>query len=357
MRRSMLGFLVASLLAGTVSEALPLSDRSSEPERQYRLGVSLQQEGRMAGAIEAFRACLRLDPMRAEAYARLRESYSHGRTVDRLAVELRQRVDQDGTDFVSWNLLGVLNAKLGRWSEAVAALERAVQLQSKDVDAWTNLGWLSLELKQVDKAREAFGRALALDPGYGRAHAGMAGLYAEEGGDYDKAIEEYRLALAAEPDNPAYLYDLGWAYYRKGMSDRALEILTRASALSPDDAAGRAKIGWARLRRKEYRTAIEEFQQALRLEPTYAFARFGLARALQAEGHLDAAMVEYKRAWRESKNDLYLIYLLGVYLQRGFWVILLAVVLGMMVALVWLLRRRAIPQSASQRSEGKPGEG
>jgi tetratricopeptide (TPR) repeat protein len=352
-RRLVLVFLVASLLAGEASEARPLPDRSGEPERQLRLGVSLQQEGRMAEAIEAFRTCLRLDPMRAEAYARLREAYGHGRTVDQLVAELRQRVDQDDTDFVSWNLLGVLNAKLGRWSDAVAALERAVGLQSNDIDAWTNLGWLSSELKQVNKAREAFGRALALDPGSGRAHAGMAGLYAEEGGDYDKAIEEYRLALAAEPDNPAYLYDLGWAYYRKGKTDGALEILTRALALRPDDAAGRTKIGWARLRRKEYRTAIEEFQQALRLERTYAFARFGLARALQAEGHLDAAMVEYKQAWRESKNDLYLIYVLGLYLQRSFWIILLAVVLGMMLALVWLLRRRAIPQSPGLGRESK----
>ena len=207
-------------------------------------------------------------------------------------------------------------------------------------------------MKQVDKAREAFRRALALDPGYARAHAGVAGLYAEEGGDFEKAIEEYRLALTAEPDNPAYLYDMGWAYYRKGMTNRALEILTRASVLSPDDPAGRAKIGWVRLRRKEYRAAIGEFQQALRLQPSYAFARFGLARALQGEGRRNEAMVEYKRAWRESNNDLYLIYVLGLYLQQGLWTIVLAVVSGMVVTLVWLLRRgRPIPQS----SEPSPG--
>ncbi|MGH7409901.1 MAG: tetratricopeptide repeat protein, partial [Candidatus Methylomirabilis sp.] len=261
-------------------------------------------------------------------------------------------VEQDGGDFVSWNLLGILHAKGGRWSDSMAAFERAVQREPRDVDAWTNLGWLSSELKQNQKAREAFGRALALDPGYGRAHAGMAGLYAEEQGDYDKAIEGYQRALLAEPDNPAFLYDMGWAYYRKGMTDRALELLERAMALNPDDASGRAKVGWVRFRQKEYKAAIEEFQRALRLEPAYAFARFGLARALQAEGRSDAAMVEYKRAWRESKNDLYLIYLLSLYLQRGLWIIVVAVGLGMALTLVWLLRRRPLSQE-SERAASK----
>jgi tetratricopeptide (TPR) repeat protein len=144
---------------------------------------------------------------------------------------------------------------------------------------------------------------------------------------------------------------MGWAYYRKGMTDRALEVLTRASVLAPDDPAGRAKVGWARLRLKDYGAAIEEFQQALRQQPTYAFARFGLARALQAEGRNDSAMAEYKRAWRESRNDLYLIYVLGLYLQRSLFVILLAVALGMILTLVWLFRRKAVPQASQSAGE------
>ncbi len=351
MRRSLLVVMVLLLLTEHAWGALALADRSDEADRQYRLGMRLQQEGRIPLAIEAFRGSLRLDPTRARGYARLREAYSRGQTGDQLMAELRQQTDQDSSDFISWNLLGVLYAKQGRWGDAMAALQRAVQQEPRDVDAWTSLGWLSAELRRRDLAREAFGRALVLDPGYGRAHAGMAGLYAEEGANYDKAIEEYELALLAEPDNPAYLYDMGWVYYRKGMTDRALEILARASTLSPDDPAGRAKIGWARLRRKEYPAAIGEFQQALRADPTYAFARFGLARALQAVGRGDAAAAEYKRAWRESKNDIYLVYLLSLYLQRSLWIILLAVVLAMVLTLMWLVRRKAIPQA----SEPAPG--
>jgi len=347
-----LALLAISLLGEGASGALKAADPSSSAQdREYRRGVSLQQEGRMSEAIDAFRACLRLDPTRSQTYDRLKEAYGHKQTIDQVVAELSNRTERDRGDFVSWNLLGVLYVKQGRWSDGMAALERAVLSQPRDVDAWTNLGWLLTELKQVGRAREAFGRALALNPGYGRAHAGMAGLHAEGGGDYDKAIEAYRLALSAEPDNPTYLYDMGWAYYRKGMTDRALEILTRASVLAPDDPAGRAKVGWARLRLKDYPAAIEEFQQALRQQPTYAFARFGLARALQAEGRNDSAMAEYKRAWRESRNDLYLIYVLGLYLQRSLFFILLAVALGMILTLVWLFRRKAVPQASQSAGE------
>ncbi|MDE2058197.1 MAG: tetratricopeptide repeat protein [candidate division NC10 bacterium] len=351
MQWSMHTLVISLLLVGRAWGAELTPARSGEADQAYRLGVRLQQEGRMAEAIEAFRSTLRLDPARAVVYVRLKEAY-RGRTSDQILMELRQQADQDGTDFVSWNLLGVLYAGQGRWADAITALHRAVQIQPADVDAWTNLGWLSSELQQSEKAREAFRRALTLDPAYGRAHAGLAGLYAEAGRDYDRAIEEYQLALSAEPDNPRYLYDMGWVYYRKGMMDEALKILTEASILSPDDPAGRAKIGWARLRRKEYTVAVEEFERALRAQPHYTFARFGLARALQAEGHDDAAAVEYKRAWQEANNDIYLLYLVKLYLQRNLWVVLLAVVSAMGLTVVWLLRRRGLPQG-SEATSGK----
>lgn len=334
--------VIGQLLIGQAWGAQPGSARSDEADQAYQRGVRLQQEGRTTDAIETFRSVLRLDPIRAIVYLRLKEAYSRGWPGDRVVGELKTRVDRDSSDFVSWNLLGVLYAKQGRWTDAMAALRKAVEVQPADVDAWTNLGWLSSELKQGEKAREAFGRALALDPDYGRAHAGLAGLYADAGNAYDKAIEEYRRAVAAEPDNPGYLYDMGWVYYRKGMTDEALKILTAAATLSPDDPAGRTKIGWVRFRRREYRAAIEEFERALRARPDYTFARFGLARALQAEGDDDAAAVEYRRAWRDAENDVYLVYLIKLYVQRNLWSILLAVVSMMGLMLVWLMRHRGL---------------
>ncbi len=352
MQWSMYILVISLLLVEQAWGARPVPARSGEADQAYQRGVRLQQEGRMAEAIEAFRSTLRLDPMRAFVYVKLKEAYARAGTGQQVLAELRAQADRDGADFVSWNLLGVLYAKQGRWAEAIAALERTVQIQPADVDAWTNLGWLASELKQTQKARDAFRRALALDPAYGRGHAGLAGLYAEAESDYDKAIEEYRLALAAEPRNSDYLYDFGWVYYRKGMTDEALKILTEASILSPDDPAGRTKIGWARLRQKEYQVAIEEFERALRAQPEYTFARFGLARALQAEGNDDAAVVEYKRAWREANNDVYLLYLVRLYLQRNLWAVLLAVILTAGLTLVWLIRRRRLPQD-SQATFGK----
>jgi tetratricopeptide (TPR) repeat protein len=343
--------LVISLfLVGYAWGGQPASARSDEADQAYRRGVRLQQEGRMAEAIEAFRSVLRLGPIRAIAYVRLKEAYSRGWSDDQTVGELKGRVERDDRDFVSWNLLGVLYAKQGRWTAAIAALRRAVEIQPADVDAWANLGWLLSELKQGEKAREAFVRALALDPAYGRAHAGLAGLYAEAGSDYDKAIEEYRLALSAEPENPGYLYDMGWVYYRKGMTDEALKTLTEAVTLSPDDPAGRAKIGWVRLRRKEYQAAIEEFERALRVQPGYTFARFGLGRALQAEGHDEAAAAEYRQAWREADNDLYLLYLIKLYVQRNLWIILLTVVSTMGLTVAWLKRRGGVSQGSENAS-------
>ena len=57
MRGIWLSLLLISLLGEGASGALKAADPSAAaPEREYRRGVSLQQEGRMSEAIDAFRA-------------------------------------------------------------------------------------------------------------------------------------------------------------------------------------------------------------------------------------------------------------------------------------------------------------
>lgn len=286
-------------------------------------GRDHQAAGRIDLAIEAYRRAILLDPRHPQAYTRLREAYGKRMEVEELIRVLQEAKAQDEQDFISRNLLGVLYARKRLWKEAVGELREALRIQPQDVDARVNLGWVLSELKRYEDARREFLEALRLNPGYARAHAGLGGILVEADRDYKAAVAEYRKALELEPKNVTYLNDLAWTYYRAGQLDEAREAFQQAIQIEPENLVGQTNLGWVYLKEGDLERAAAQFRQALAIDPNYAFAHFGLGKALDALGEGREAIDEYKKAWRLSKNDLYLLYLAGLYFRWNLWAFLL----------------------------------
>lgn len=62
----------------------------------------------------------------------------------------------------------------GRYADALAAFEEAVRDAPRRVEGHLNTGRTLLRLRRVDEARDAFARALALEPGNAAGAAGLA---------------------------------------------------------------------------------------------------------------------------------------------------------------------------------------
>jgi len=104
---------------------------------------------------------------------------------------------------------------------------------------WVNMGIAYYQLKQKDSAKNAFGKAIELDPGQAAAHNYLAYM-AREAGQFQQAEATYGRALQANPDyalthlNIGVLYDLylhqperALAHYREyqtlsGSADKAV---------------------------------------------------------------------------------------------------------------------------------------
>ncbi len=54
--------------------------------------------------------------------------------------------------------------------------------------------------------------------------------------EYDKAIELYKKAIAINPKDTSFYYNLGLAYYEKKEYDKAIESYNKAIAINPKDA-------------------------------------------------------------------------------------------------------------------------
>jgi tetratricopeptide (TPR) repeat protein len=90
-------------------------------------------------------------------------------------LELRLRSAPDDAEALLG--LGVLFCRKGLWSAAVAHLRRAAELAPGAVEAWSRLGETLNRLDDLDGARAAYERAVALDAAHPRALYGLGVVF------------------------------------------------------------------------------------------------------------------------------------------------------------------------------------
>ncbi|RXK41621.1 hypothetical protein M231_01120 [Tremella mesenterica] len=87
-------------------------------------------------------------------------------------VIVRKALEHDASDERLWNALGVISSSAGP-ALAQHAFIISLELYSKDPIVWTNLGYLYLNLDDLNLASECFLKAQILDPDYAQAWYGQ----------------------------------------------------------------------------------------------------------------------------------------------------------------------------------------
>ena len=99
--------------------------------------------------------------------------------------------------------------------------------------------------------------------------------------NYDRSIELYRQALAADSTSWEARYDLGNALFRAEHPDKAEQMLARAAADTTRTAAERAdaffNLGDVQFSGQNLQGALESFKNALRLNPSDVEAKYNYA--------------------------------------------------------------------------------
>lgn len=137
-------------------------------------------------------------------------------------------------------------------------------------------------------AIEEYRRAVSADPENPSSHEALATVLAHTG-EVDGAIASYRRALELDPRRPEGHYFLGLLLRQRGEIDQAEEHFGTAAQLDPSFSATRAALGDLLLDKGEPAAAIERFREVLALVPAHVEARLGIGRALAEGGALDEA--------------------------------------------------------------------
>ena len=215
-------------------------------------------------------------------------------------------------------------------TKAIAAYNRAVELNPKFAEAFYDLGVAYFNRAQYPQAAENYKKALAIKGDYTDAQLNLAETYRQME-QYDDAVNNYFTVIGKKMNDAEILsrygYCLGRAKYKNWTL--ATEMMTKAVALQPD-ATNYTNLAWADIGRKDYAAAKIVAQKAIELNPQFAPAYFNLgnaqlrnaqqliqqrttdANALNAE--IKAAetnftqALKYRQNWADAANNLGVVY-------------------------------------------------
>jgi tetratricopeptide (TPR) repeat protein len=212
----------------------------------------------------------------------------------------------------TWKADSLLDA--GRYLEALAVYEKALNADPQNPIAWCNRGTvLNDHLDQPEQAIESYRRAIALEEAYQDANYNL-GLALLHVGRFEEAVQSFDRLLALMPENADAWFSRGNALAALLLFDEALSSYERAIQLQPNMAgawANRANT-LNELRRFEEALACHDRALALRADSAACWANRSVT--LTNLGRLDDALAssdealrmdsEYAEAWCNRGNVL-----------------------------------------------------
>jgi tetratricopeptide (TPR) repeat protein len=171
---------------------------------------------------------------------RLREQLPPGRTLtgvritadgDRVLVRDGDAVwnPESGQSLFDFSVAELEEKPLATTQAFPDARDRADEATAED---WYQLA-CELELSSAAEAKDAYARAIALNPQHSDAHVNLGRLL-HESGSAGEAESHYRAAMKSDPEHPTAAFNLGVALEDLGRGEDAMHAFERAIELDPD---------------------------------------------------------------------------------------------------------------------------
>ena len=163
--------------------------------------------------------------------------------------------------------------------------------------SWNSLGLLYEQEGKLDQAREAYEKAIRLDPGYADGHNNLGAMHLKAG-EIDKAVRSFRKAHESDVQAPQPLVNLGNAYLQVKRFQDAVSAFGKALQVGPDSAEIHHNLGYAFLESGRLDDALASFDSALRLRPRYASAQNNKGTVFLRKGRFEEAGRAFAEAVR-----------------------------------------------------------
>ncbi len=146
------------------------------------------------------------------------------------------------------------------------------------------------------KAKAAALKALELDDSLAEAHTTLADTYLYYDWDFVKADEEFRRAIAANPNYPTAHQWYSECLYSVGRYDEAIAEARRAQELDPLSPIISQSVAWALYYARKYDDAIAQSKKTLQMDANLPAAHWDLAAVYVQKKMYPEAVAEWLKA-------------------------------------------------------------
>ncbi len=225
----------------------------------------------------------------------------------------------DKLDDIISGVVAILSEDLAQFgADAAEGAMAELRVNAQDGEGWATLGEAYFRRGLLRQAEEAFEKALTFSDGHARAQTGLGQIILRRGGDFNKAVSAFRIALEKDPEFLyAYCY-LAKAFLDRDMSDGekyAVEALKRDPSFS---LAWQILGDWF-LAREEDREASEAYQKYLALEPDDVEVAQRLGRVLlrlKDYAQIDRLIAPIQRARPEAAELVAVVGIKNIRVKR-----------------------------------------
>jgi Flp pilus assembly protein TadD len=315
--RAMLGTTLA--IQGTRTESIQqmteaVKLRPNSAEAYNLLGTTLSRFMETADAKSAFEHAILLDPALAEAHVNLALLLLQSGDGNSAAEHLDRALALQGNTLAS-AYSHYLRAKTyiaqTQIENADAELERAVRIQPKFAEAWSDLGWARRMLSDEKGAMQAFEKSVLLNPKDPVAQYRL-GTACLRNGNAKCAVEHLRASLKWGGADKPTLYNLELALRKAGDMKESREVRSQmenalqASRVSSENALLISSLnseGMQLEKQGDFQGATLKYRMALDLDPTAGGIRLNYGLSLCRMHQWHDGIAEIQEVLRMDPDD------------------------------------------------------
>jgi len=170
----------------------------------------------------------------------------------------------------------------------------------------------------MDKARSAARRAFELDNNNPESHAALANLDFNYFWNFPEAAEEIQKALTLDP-NSAYAHEVFcWIQTSRGRTQQGLAECRRAVELDPLSSLNNFALADEYFLAREYNHAIEQANKTLEIDPSNPQSLTVLGHTYEQLGNYEMAMEQWLKIERLRGHEARANELMGIFKKQGY---------------------------------------
>lgn len=152
--------------------------------------------------------------------------------------------------------------------EAKAIYEKILNEDSKNAEAYCNLGFILRKLGKNKEAFDSYIKAINSNPRYGLTYNNLGNLL-KDTGNLEAALKVYGDALKINPKDFQIYNNIGMVYEKSRRYNDAIKSYKEAVRINPNYDKAINNIGVVLYKQEKHKEAIEIFKIALKVNPKY----------------------------------------------------------------------------------------